>query len=168
MPEALLLTNPRLPAGAIGHVIDTPVTGLDLVPTIAELAGVPASAFDRRGYGRSDRPTLPGISLVDMVCKHGHPQTTRDDHATRPVLVEMDEDGSPGPMTRMRTIVRGRHKLTIYSGLHEGLLLADAPHETVNRWSDAKYRGVRADLLAALAGELARTDRLDARRISGA
>jgi hypothetical protein len=82
----------------------------------------------------------------------------------------MDEDGLPGAMLRMRTIVRGRHKLTAYSGWEEGLLfdLAEDPHETVNLWSERSCRDLRTDLLGAMVGELARTDRLDVRRIGGA
>ena len=70
----------------------------------------------------------------------------------------------------MRTIVRRRHKLSVCGGLEEGLPsdLAEDPHGTVNLWADPGHRAVRADLLHELVSELARTDRLDVTRISGA
>lgn len=151
------------PGGAAGQAVDTPVSLLDFVPTVLGYAGIDASGFDMRRYGRSERPTLPGRPL--KACIDGS-----DALPDRPVLVEYDEDGWPGPMLRMRTIVRGQYKLSVYSRPDEGLLfdLAEDPHETANVWADPAYRDVRTDLLYELACELARTDRLDVTRISGA
>lgn len=152
----------RAPGGG-GRLVNDPVSGLDLAPTVAELAGIPLAAFDRRGYGQSQRPVLAGRSLAACIAGGALPPD-------RPVLIEMDEDGLPGPMLRMRTIVRGQYKLTLYSHLEPGLLfdLGDDPGETVNRWADPACRDVRADLLAEMVRELARTDRLDVPRIAGA
>jgi len=153
----------RGPGGPAGQAVDSPVSGLDLVPTVLSWAGLDAGYFDMRGYGRSQRPTLPGWSLEGCIQRG---EALPD----RPVLVEFDEDGRPGPMLRMRTIIRGQHKLSVYSGLEEGLLfdLAADPDENVNLWADPAHRDVRAELLHELVGELARTDRLDVARISGA
>ena len=153
----------RAPGGPAGQAVDTPVSLIDLVPTVLDYAGVDRSSFDVRRYGRSDRPTLPGRPLKECIDRG-------EAAAVRPVLIEYDEDGLPGPMLRMRTIVRGQYKLSVYSGLDEGLLfdLAADPHETANLWGEGAYRDLRGELLHELVSELARTDRLDVTRISGA
>ena len=154
----------RAPGGRAGQAPEEAVSLLDFAATVVDYAGLDASWFDLRVYGQADRPTLPGRSLRACI-DAGQPVA-----ADRPVLVEFDEDGRPGPMTRMRTIIRGRHKLTIYAAQPDGLLFdLDAdPNETMNLWADAGRRDLRADLLAELARELARTDRLDAPRWGGA
>ena len=155
-----------------GTVVDSPVSLLDVVPTVLDYAGIGASRFDLRRYGKAERPTLPGRSLRPFIdAPSARPCTDgRTPAPDRPILVEYDEDGRPGPMVRMRTVITAAHKLTVFAGQDQGILfdLAADPHETVNRWNDPACLNIQADLLAQLACELARTDRLDVARISGA
>ena len=153
----------KSPGGANGFAPNQPVSLLDFAPTVLDYAGVPESVMDMRKYGHAQRPTLPGCSLRQSIDTGAAPPR-------RPVLIEFDEDGKSEPMTRMRTVIDGSYKLTIYSGMEAGLLfdLDKDPGESVNRWDDSAYRDVRCGLLEKLVSELARTDRLDVARISGA
>jgi len=153
----------RAPGGAENGGCDDVVSLLDFTPTILDYAGIETSTLDMRRYGTCQRPTLPGRSLRPRI-----------DAATqlqeRPALIDYDSDGGEECMLRMRTIVSGRYKLSIFAGTGQGLLfdLEEDPQERRSRWDDATYREIREALVLQLVEELARSDRLDVERISGA
>ncbi len=58
----------------------------------------------------------------------------------------------------------------LYGGFDDGVLfnLADDPQELHNLWNDPQAQGRKAELLARLVQRLARTDRFDTPRKTGA
>ena len=142
---------------------DDVVSLLDFAPTVLDFAGVDPAVLHSRGRGRSERDVLPGRSLRARI-------QGDDALPARPALIEFDEDWFPGPACRARVLVTDRWKLGVFGGTDSGLLfdLENDPHETRNLWSDPAHAATRGDLLARLLSELARTDRFDTPRISGA
>ena len=119
--------------------------------------------LDMRKHGNAERPGLPARPLRPMV-------DTGEPLEERPAIVEFDEDHFPVPMCRMRTLVEGRHKLTVYPRQRCGQLfdLEEDPHETRNLWRDPDRAHVKARMMGTLVEELAWSDRMDTERLCGA
>ncbi len=133
----LMLAAPGLPPGRV----DTPVSTLDVVPTLADLAGI-----DRAEVA----PWTDGESLLPLA---------RGEGGRGPVPMEYAAEGSVAPMVALRD---GRWKLTVCPAdppmLHD---LAADPHELVDRADDPACADVRARLEAEVAArwDLAAFDR---------
>ena len=155
----------RAPGGRpTRRAVDDTVSLLDLVPTVADYAGIDPSHFDMRGLGGGERPGLPGRSLRPYL--DGTAEIER-----APAIVEYDEDWHAGsPLCRMRGIVDGDYKLIVWAGFDEGLLidLAADPAETRNLWNDPAHAAKKCELMRKLLERLAYSDRFDTPRISGA
>ncbi|MBU6499413.1 MAG: sulfatase-like hydrolase/transferase, partial [Rhodospirillales bacterium] len=122
----MLLAGPDVPAGRVCH---TPVSLLDLAPTITDAVGLAPHA-----------PDLPGDSLFAIAGR-------ADDH-DRTVFSEYHAFASPSAGFMLRD---GRFKLNHYVGFPPELfdLWAD-PGETTNRADDPALAEVRARLEARL------------------
>lgn len=110
---------------------------IDLAPTILDRAGVPA------WNGIQGRSVLP---LVD-----GAAATLRDT-----LLIE--EEGQRyflgfRDRVRMRSVLDGRHRLSVYDGVEWGELydLGEDPHELHNLWPEPAARPLRAEMMEKLA-----------------
>ena len=119
----LLLSGP----GIVREVIDTPVSHIDLVPTMLDAAGVrPAQV-------------LPGLSLLD-----------RDtlDASDRSVFAEYHANGSVAGSFMVR---HGRYKYIEYVGERPQLFdLDDDPGETIDLSAGVEMQSVVADCAARL------------------
>ncbi len=124
--------------------IELPVSTLDVVPTILELAGIEEERMFDRGKVRAEL-RLPGDSLVPWLRGEDRP-------LERDVLVEFDNNMKPGTPIQMRSLVNQKYKLTIYAGEPDGLLydLDADPLERNNLWHDLQYREKRSELLEKL------------------
>lgn len=146
---------------------DASVTSLlDFAPTVLDYAGLDESVLNRRGdcfERRSDPLGLPGRSLRPVLDKG-------EGLASKPVLIEYDEDSRAGTMLRMRTLVEDRYKLTLFPRHGEGLLvdLQEDPNETRNLWDDPQHAAARQQMTESLLEELIWRERLDQPRLSGA
>ncbi len=143
---------------------ETPVSLLDLAPTVADYAGLAGRWWDMRGHGAPEtRPGLPGRSLRQYFDGAAL--------AEEPVLLEYDEDcHEDRPICRQRGLVLGDWKLVVWAGFDDGLLvnLRADPRELNNRWDDPACGEIKCELLSRLAERLAYTDRFDTRRYSWA
>lgn len=160
IPMVYLL--PPAMRGPLNGPLETPVSTLDLVPTLLDLAGVDASAMFRPGRARS-RLELPGRSLAPWLRGEAGP-------TDRPIVCEFDNTMHADEPLRMRTLVRRDYKLTLYDHQDEGLLyhLPTDPAERTNLWSDPAHRPARDALIEQLLRELIATDRLALPRWIGA
>jgi arylsulfatase A-like enzyme len=122
----LLFEGPGVPAG---KVIDDPVSTLDLAQTFCDYAG---TSLPEDAHSRSLRPLIEGE------------ETSRDFARS-----EWDLRASRcGVDLLLRTVRTRRHKLTLEleSGAGELYDLQEDPSELVNRFDDASYKRVRAEL----------------------
>jgi arylsulfatase A-like enzyme len=119
--------QPGLRVGGVG-------TLLDLAPTLLDFAGIP------------EPEGMQGISCQSLLCGQG--QAARD-----AVLIENDDDRTP---MRMRTLVAGDWKLTVFAGRESGQLyhLPSDPQELHNRWEDPEYADIRNTLRQRLLEEV--------------
>lgn len=130
----LMIAAPGLAAGRV----DAPVSTLDVVPTLAELAGIDLGEI---------LPWTDGESLVDVAKGKG---------SRGPVPMEYAAEGTISPMVGLRD---GRFKLTLCEADPVQLFDLDAdPHELTNLAADPSY----AETLASMT-KVAR-DRWDLRR----
>lgn len=130
----LMIAAPGLAAGRV----DAPVSTLDVVPTLAELAGIDLGEI---------LPWTDGESLVDVAKGEG---------SRGPVPMEYAAEGTVSPMVGLRD---GRFKLTLCEADPAQLFDLDAdPHELTNLAADPSY----AETLASMT-TVAR-DRWDLRR----
>jgi choline-sulfatase len=132
----LMLAAPTLPAGR--HA--TPVSTLDLVPTLAELAGIDLGEI---------APWIDGESLVPIATGGA---------ARAPVPMEYAAEGSVGPMVALRD---GRWKLTLCDADPAQLFDLDAdPGEARNLAADPAHAATLARLTdtARARWDLARLD----------
>lgn len=138
------------------------VSLLDFAPTVLELAGMDESVLYPKREGKSNRVGLAGRSLC--------PAARGELLAEKPALFEYDEDWHPGEFSRMRGIISGPYKLTLFANCPGGILIdvVRDPLEKENLYDDPRYAQVRAALTELLVRELARTDRLEGARICGA
>jgi choline-sulfatase len=123
----LMLAAPGLPSGRI----DTPVSLLDVLPTLAELAGADTHEI---------APWLDGESLLPLARGKG---------GRGPVPMEYAAEAAVAPMVALRD---GRWKLTVCPADPPQLFDLEAdPEETENRAADPACAGVLARLAAAVA-----------------
>ncbi|WGD32187.1 choline-sulfatase [Ancylobacter sp. WKF20] len=122
----LMIAAPDLPAGRVDH----PVSTLDVLPTLAELAGLDLSSV---------LPWTDGESLVPLAQGRG----TRS-----PVPMEYAAEGSEAPLVALRD---GPWKLVLCD-LDPPILthLNDDPQERINRASDPACAGVLTSLQAMM------------------
>lgn len=148
----LLVRLPDRTAGSAGvgpAVITDPVSHLDVLPTLRELAGLPAD------------PELPGCSLTEIA---------REPDGDRAVFAEYHAQGMPDGGFMIRS---GRYKLCEYVGHPPQLFdLAGDPEELTDLAGDPAHAPVLAELrsrLAAIADpvELDRRAKADQRRRRG-
>lgn len=121
----LVLRGPGVPAGA---VVDTPVSHVDLFPTILQTAGIHVT-----------EPDLPGVSLLDIAC---------GDRPDRVVLSEYHANGSLGASflvrdARYKYIEYARHRPQLFD-------LTDDPGETTDLAGDPEHFAVVGRLAGAL------------------
>ncbi|MGH2353376.1 MAG: sulfatase-like hydrolase/transferase [Chloroflexota bacterium] len=127
-----LIVRPPRSANAGAARVAAPVSHIDILPTMLDLAGLAAP------------PALEGESLVPMLQgKTGDPE--------RAVFVEFHRYEMPGDnwggFTPMRAIVKGQHKLAIHLLDTDELYdLGDDPAELHNRIDDPAYATVRDSL----------------------
>jgi arylsulfatase len=125
------------PDAAAPRRIGALAQSIDLAPTI----------LDRAGLGPPNG--MQGRSLLPLV--RGEALAVRDT-----LLVEEEgqrRDFGWPHRVRMRSLLDGRHRLTLYEGQPWGELydLVADPLESVNRWDDPAAAGLRADLTERLA-----------------
>jgi arylsulfatase A-like enzyme len=127
----------RVP-GLAPRRLRTPVSHVDLVPTILDLLGQPL-------------PTqLHGASLVPLLARGDTAPEEAD------VFIEWNGPTQPGAIgsvaqPELRTIRRGRWKLNVHvSGEHELYDLADDPGELHNAFGDPGHTAIIRDLAARL------------------
>ncbi|MEF2071869.1 choline-sulfatase [Consotaella aegiceratis] len=120
----LMIASPDLPPGRI----DTPVSSMDVTPTLADLARIDLSEI---------RPFTDGESLVPLA--HGTPRTS-------PVRMEYAAEGTEAPMVALR---RDRWKY-IHCELDPPQLfdLVGDPHEVASLAADPAYAEIVADFAA--------------------
>jgi arylsulfatase A-like enzyme len=142
--------------------LETPVSTLDFVPTVLDLAGVDASGMFQPGRAKS-RLELPGQSLLPWL--HGD-QTCPD----RAIVCEFDNTMHRPLQLRMRTLIRRDYKLTLYDNQQGGLLfhLPSDPLERRNLWSDPQHQSARHELTEQLLRRLITGDRFVLPRWIGA
>jgi choline-sulfatase len=132
----LMLAAPGLTSGRV----DTPVSLLDVVPTLLDLAGIDAGEI---------APWLDGESLLPVARGAGR----------GPVPMEYAAEGAVAPMVALRD---GRWKLTVCPADPPLLFDLEAdPHETENRAAEPAAAEALARLEAAVAArwDLAAFDR---------
>ncbi|MBT9289823.1 choline-sulfatase [Prosthecodimorpha staleyi] len=128
-------------AGLAPGRIDTPVSTLDVVPTLAALAGIDLDEL---------RPWTDGESLVGLASGTA---------ARGPVPMEYAAEGSIAPLVALRD---GPWKLVLCAADPPLLTnLAEDPDETVNRAADPGCAGILADLAGRMAARWD-LDRFDA------
>jgi choline-sulfatase len=121
----LTIAAPGLPAGRI----DTPVSTLDVLPTLAEIAGVPLDDV---------APWTDGQSLVPLAA--GTPRKAA-------VAMEYAAEGSVAPMVALR---HGRWKHVRCDADPDQLFDLEAdPHEMTNLAADPAHRAMLSRLRAA-------------------
>ena len=133
----MILAGPGVPEG---QVCKTPVSLIDIAPTVRDLTGLPRDE------------NLHGTSL--------HVISRELDDPDRPVFAEYHAAGSPTGMFMYR---EGRWKLVEYAGMESQLFdLASDPGETLNLATDADHAETLARLRAGLA-EICDIDEVNAR-----
>ena len=118
------------PAGlAGGHVVDSPVGLIDIVPSVLAAAGIASD------------DSLDGESLL--------PVATNERGCRGEAYVELVDDPK---RLRLRTVVTKDWKMTWYAGEEFGELyhLAEDPNEFVNHWNDPTHASIKAHLLSRL------------------
>lgn len=116
-----LMAGPDIPEG---KVIETPISLVDVFPTILESVGVQRNEED------SD---LPGSSLFSVI--------RGDVQYARPVFSEYHATASPTGIFMLRD---GRYKLVEYAGYESQLFdLESDPEEMVDLGSDPAYRQIK-------------------------
>jgi len=116
---------------------DALVSHVDLVPTILDMAGLPAD------------PALPGTSLLPLI--RGETDEVHDH-----VLAEWHNMGKLA--TPIRMVRTKQHKYTLYLGIGEELYDLDADAaELINRADEPACAAVKADLRARLEAHLEQT-----------
>jgi arylsulfatase A-like enzyme len=126
----LLFEGPGIPAG---KVIEDPVSTLDLAQTFCDYA---RTSLPQGAHSRSLRPLIES-----------------DGESRDFAYSEWDLRASRcGVDLLLRTVRTRRHKLTLELGSGAGELydLQEDPLELENRFDDASYRGVRAELSAMI------------------
>ncbi|MCR4264720.1 choline-sulfatase [Nitratireductor sp. ZSWI3] len=120
----LMIAGPGVAPG----LYRTPVSNLDVLPTLCDLAGIDMSAIT---------PWTDGTSLMPLM---------RGEERSEPVLMEYAAEGSYAPMVAIR---EGRWKF-VHCELDPPQLfdLQSDPSETTNLATDPAHRGIVADFIA--------------------
>ena len=151
----------RIPGGAKGHRVTTPVSSMDLFPTVFDLAGIP---IEHDQFGRSLKAQLegaPGDAERVVYCEGGY--DPREPHSFEgwpgraragmyQYLAKRDQQ-QKRPETVCRTVMRrdARYKLNIRTnGENELYDMQKDPREYDNLYNDPAY----ADLIAQLKDQL--------------
>ncbi len=138
-----------------GQQVDTPISsGLDLMPTVLDLAGVPQPGAGTTGLD-ADARTLPGESLAAVALSGTQPQR-------RNAMVELSAQTSgPGEWVQMRKLVTEDYRLIVYYPTQEVLLfdVHNDPYEQVNIADRPESKAIIADLMAQMLNEVSRTER---------
>lgn len=147
-----------------GRTVETPVSQIDLVPTMLDLAGV-AQPTDPRltpaileQFPNPPDP-LPGESLKPVLLEGADPRRGC-------ALIEFNNNDLPEyENLQVRTLVTGDYKLALFSPTREVLLFdrRHDPHEMNNLADDPSYAGVVRDMLARMLDETHRTEPMPAR-----
>nr|WP_306267976.1 sulfatase-like hydrolase/transferase [Pararhizobium sp. IMCC3301] len=125
----MILVGSGIPAGTI---CDTPVSLVDVFPTVLDAVGVEASGEDQE---------LPGTSLFDIAA------APYDN--TRQVFCEYHGSCAPTGLMMLR---KGRYKFVFYTDYGVELFdLEEDPEEISNLASDASHAGIVAEFQSALA-----------------
>ena len=119
----LLIAGP----GIAPQRIDTPVSNLDILPTLCDLAGIDMSAI---------APWTDGMSLLPLM---------RGEQREAPVLMEYAAEGSYAPMVAIR---EGRHKF-VHCEIDPPQLfdLESDPRELTNLAGDPQHAGLVDDFM---------------------
>ncbi len=148
----LIVAAPGMPGG---RVSDALVSQIDLLPSAAELCGVrmPGEDWHERQTPFERGSVLP----LNLYPGRSWRQLLDGSAATihRAVVIENDD---PCSGYQVRTLVTGRHRLSIYPGTPDGELfnLKADPDELRNLWYRPEHAGLRAELLAQLLDEYSR------------
>lgn len=119
------------PGFASGTRVETPVSLVDLLPTLVEMATGNTSSIENAEGG------VDGTSLMPWL-RGSEPESFP------PVTIEHNSDGTVRPT---RTIIRGRHKYVHVAEREELLFDLEAdPHEWKNVLEDPEYAEVAAEL----------------------
>jgi arylsulfatase A-like enzyme len=138
-----------------GRRVNTPISsGLDLMPTVLDLAGVPQPGAGTTGLD-TDRRTLPGESLAEAALSGAQPKRGS-------AMVELSANvGNHGEWVQMRKLVTEDYRLIVYYPTRE-VLLFDArndPDERANIADRPESKAILADLMAQMLNEISRTER---------
>lgn len=129
----MILSGPDIPAG---KVVRTPVSLLDIYPTLLDSVGLPVGAPEAG---------LPGQSLIAIA--------NAPDDAGRSVLAEYHAAGATSGVFMIR---RGQWKYVHYVGYAPELFdLDNDPEEMVNLAGDTRHAATLAELEAVLRAQLA-------------
>jgi len=138
-----------------GRQVDTPISsGLDLMPTVLDLAGVPQPGAGSVGLG-TDARTLPGESLAPVALAGIQPGRGN-------ALVELSANvGNEGEWVQMRKLVTEDYRLIVYYPTREVLLfdVHNDPFEQVNIADRPESKAVVVDLMGRMLNEISRTER---------
>jgi arylsulfatase A-like enzyme len=154
-----------LPQRIDSSILDSlpvPVSTLDFVPTVLDLAGLPQDALFTRGRIKADLQ-LPGKSLLPWLTGIPVP-------ADRAVCVEFANNMHLGSPIRMRAMVSGRWKLAVFASEPTGLLydLDNDPHELHNLWKESGVQAVKGEIVCELLRRQIDSDRMSLPRHIGA
>jgi arylsulfatase A-like enzyme len=138
-----------------GQIVNSPVSsGIDLMPTILDLAQVPQPGAGSLGLDEQ-RQTLPGESLAPVALNGEMPKR-------KTAMVELSSEmGKGGEWVQMRKLVTEDYKCIVYYPSNE-VLLFDAkndPYELTNIADKPEYKSVLADCLVQFVTEISRTQR---------
>ncbi len=124
----LIVAGPDVPAGTVSR---TPVSLVDLHPTILDFAGAAR---------RPEDANLPGSSLMEVI---------QDPNENRPVFSEYHDWSA---ITGMFMLRKGDWKIVRYPGYPSQLFnMKNDPHERVDLGASPDHLGIRAEMEAALA-----------------
>ena len=116
------------PDARAGHVVDTPVSLVDVFPTVLDVFGLPAES------------ALPGRSWYEIAAQATDPG--------REIISEYHSMGSPSALYMLR---KGRYKLHYYVGYEPELFdLVEDPEETTNLATDGAHKHAREACVARL------------------
>jgi len=158
---------PWADAAPRGRTVDTPVSQIDLVPTVLDLAGVaqpedPRSTPEHREAFQFP-PSLPGESLARVLTEGGEPERGC-------ALVEWNVNNTrKNELLQIRTLVTREYKLAVFAPTGEMLLFdrKKDPLETTNIVHHPAYREIVTDMLVRMVNELGRTEPRIPRQFSG-
>ena len=132
----MLWAGPKVPDGRVHH---SPMTHLDLVPTVIDLAGAPPL------------PGMEGRTFAPLL--QGETDVHRDAVIVERIGIERH---TSEPVVRQKILVTPRYKLAHYGSNWPGELydLETDPEEFTNLWNDPAHAHIRAELTERLLTEI--------------